>query len=158
MHKKTVLLSVVLFLGCCGVSYAGALLQEEAIRYFNEGVRAQNAGDYQAADSAYQKALILNNSDHWRKLISNNYGVIYAQQGDLKRAEAAFNEALRMDPDYRIPKLNLGLIYDKRADRLKAIEFWLQALNINLDELKPKQFVVQEYNEPPSPVPYNQQP
>jgi tetratricopeptide (TPR) repeat protein len=80
----------------------------------------------------------------WKKFILNNQGIMYAQQGDLEKAEAAFNEALKIDPEYETAKLNLGFIYEQRRSRLESIEYWLKVLNIDLDKVKPKGFVVEE--------------
>jgi len=142
--NRRVFILLAIFMLLYSLSYAGEMLADEAINYYNAGVRAQRAGDYETADASYQKALILNNNDYWRKHITNNYGAIYAIQGDLKKAEELFNEALSMDPNFKPAQLNLGLIYDRKHDKLKAIEYWLKALDINLDELKPKQFVIEE--------------
>jgi Tfp pilus assembly protein PilF len=69
---------------------------------------------------------------------------MYAQQGDLEKAEAAFNEVLEMDPNYEPAKLNLGFIYEQRRSELESIKYWLGVLKINLDEVKPKGFVIEE--------------
>lgn len=142
--RKILLFSCVAALVLVAQSFAEELLIPQAIDYYNEGVRAQRGGDYDRADAAYQKTLLLDNSDNWRKYIINNYGVIYAQQNDINSAEAAFKEALRMDPSFKPALFNLGLIYDRREDRLRAMEFWLKALGIDLDKLKPKGFVIEE--------------
>jgi len=127
------------------LAYAGELASQEAVNYYNEGVKAQKAANFAAADSAYQRVLLLDPyNPKWQKFILNNRAVIYAQQGDLEKAEAAFNDVLVMDPNYQPAKLNLGFIYEQRRSELESIKYWLGVLKINLDEVKPKGFVIEE--------------
>jgi len=141
---KRLFLFFALFL-CYGLCQAGELISKEAASYYNEGVKAQKASNFGEAEINYQKTLLLDpyNTD-WEKFIINNRGIMYAQDGDLKKAEAAFNRALKIDPDYTVPKLNLGFIYEKRRSKLESIEYWLKVLNINLEEVKPKGFIIEE--------------
>ena len=144
MIKKTMFILLVSFL-CGNFVFAGELMAPEAINHFNEGVRAQQASNFETAEGHYQKALLINpNSTDLQKFILNNRGVIYAKVGDLEKAEAAFNEALRIDPNYETPKLNLGFIYEKRRSEFESMKYWLKVLNIDLDSVKPKGFVVEE--------------
>lgn len=127
------------------LSYAGELVAKEAVNYYNEAVKAQKAANFAVADINYQKTLLLDpNNSKWKKFITNNYGVMYAQQGNLEKAEASFNEVLKIDPNYQPAKLNLGYIYEKRRSRLESLEYWLKVLNIDLDQLKPKDFILEE--------------
>ncbi|MCM8792341.1 MAG: tetratricopeptide repeat protein [Candidatus Omnitrophica bacterium] len=148
MFFKKYLLFVLLVSGFCNFLYAGELVSTEAPNYYKEGVKFQKAGRFNDADIAYQKVLLVDPyNSNWKKYIFNNYGIMYAKQGDLKKAEAAFNEALNIDPHYQTAQINLAFVYEKTRSKLESIEYWLKALNINLDEMKPKDFVVQEINE-----------
>jgi tetratricopeptide (TPR) repeat protein len=142
--RKALFLLVVLLMSC-SLSFAGELTSKEAVNYFNDGVKAQKECKLQEAEMNYQKTILLDPSNRdLQKFIVNNRGVMYVQQGDLEKAEAAFNEVLKMDPNYRPAQLNLGFIYDKTRSRLESIEYWLKILNINLDELKPKDYILEE--------------
>jgi tetratricopeptide (TPR) repeat protein len=134
--KKILLLSslTVFFIN---FSYSQSLTAKEAVAYYNEGVRAQQKGDFNAALNAYQKALLL--SYQYNKFIMNNQAVIYAQTGNFKKAEALFQEVIAMDPYYLPAKINLGLIYDSSRDRCEALEYWADMFEI--DKRKPKKFV-----------------
>jgi len=121
-------------------SYAGELASKEAMNYYNEGIQAQKSGNFEAAIIAYQKALLLGVGDiKYQKFIINNIGVIHANNGDLENAEAAFEEALSIDPNYETAVFNLGLIYDKEPDKIKAMQYWLKVL----EKFKPKDFIVE---------------
>jgi len=144
MVKKFVLLFIILLL-FCSVCFADGLVIKEATNYYNEGTKALKEGNFQKADTAFQKVFLVDPQNiEWKKFISNNYGIMYIKTGDMQKAEAAFNEALRIDPNYKTAELNLGLIYDMQKDELKAIKQWMKALNIKLNELKPKDFIVEE--------------
>jgi len=121
-------------------SYAGELASKEAMNYYNEGIQAQKSGNFEAAIAAYRKALLLGVEDiKYQKFIINNIGVIYAKNGDLENAKAMFKEVLSIDPNYETAVFNLGLIYDKEPDKIKAMEYWLRIL----EKFKPKDFIVE---------------
>jgi len=112
-------------------SYAGKMVQEQAVRYYNEGVRAQKSGDIDAAKTAYQKAIML--SEGARKDILkasyNNVGAIVANKEDLRSAAQAFNEALTIDQYYKEANFNLAVIYLKIGNTEKTLEYLNKALN-----------------------------
>ena len=140
------LLFVMLFMGN---SYAGEIMSKEAVNYYNEGVKLQKASNFTAADSFYQKTLLVDPYDSkWQKFILNNRGAMKAQQGSMDEAEILFNRSLEIDPAYLPAKLNLGFIYEKRRSELESIKYWLSVLKINLDDVKPKGFVLGEVQEP----------
>ena len=141
VHKKTLLFLMAL-LFCCSLAYAGELTAQDAVNYYNEGVKAQRADNFQAADTAYQKVMLLAPADpRFKKFIINNYGLMFVKQGNLAQAEENFKEVLAMDPDYVPAQLNLGLIYEKRKTRLESLEYWVKLFN--LEQLKPKAYVMQ---------------
>jgi tetratricopeptide (TPR) repeat protein len=128
------------------IVYAGELLSQQAINYYNDGVQQQKSGNLEAAIIAYQKAQLLGFKDmKYQKFIINNLGVIFVQQQDLDKAEAAFNEALQIDPAYKPSQFNLGLVYHIRGDKAKALEYWLKYLG--LSELSANSFIVEDKKE-----------
>jgi Tfp pilus assembly protein PilF len=112
-------------------SYAGEGIQEEAVKYYNEGVRAQKSGDLDAARTAYQKAIII--AQGGRKDILkasfNNLGAISANKEDLRAAAQAFNEALSIDQYYKEANFNTAVLYMKIGNTEKATEYLGKALN-----------------------------
>lgn len=146
--KKINLVFLFLFL-IFSPANAQDLIIKEAKIYFNEGVEAQKEGNFNEAIKAYAKVLILDKDNlDYRKFIVNNRGLIYLSLDDIDNAEDCFNQALKFDPNYMPAKLNLGLIYDRTKDELTSIKYWFKAFDINLEELKPKAFVLEEGPEP----------
>lgn len=123
-------------------SYAGELISKEAVNYYNEGVDAQKSGNLDAAGFAYHKSMLLDPNPEYLKFILNNFGILEANGGNLETAEEIFGRCLSMDQKYRTTRLNLGLIYDIQPDKLKAIEYWLNLFNLDLDTKKPKGFII----------------
>jgi tetratricopeptide (TPR) repeat protein len=145
MYLRKGLLFIALFI-TYNLCYATELISREAVNYFNEGVKAQIADDISAANIAYQKVLLIEpHNPIRRKIILNNQGIIYAQQGDLEKAEETFKAALEIDPSYLPAQFNLGLVYDKRKTGLQSLEYWSKVFE--LDKLKPTDFVIEyEFN------------
>jgi tetratricopeptide (TPR) repeat protein len=112
-------------------SYAGEIVREQAVKYYNEGVKAQKSGDLDAAKTAYQKSIVL--AEGARKDISraiyNNFGVMYVYMGKWESAAEAFSEALKLDPKYNEANFNMGILYAKMGDAEKALEYWSKALD-----------------------------
>jgi len=149
MLKKQVVFFILAFLFFYSLCYAENMFSDQAADYYKEGVKAQKASNYAMADENYQKTLLLDpyNND-WKKFIVNNRGVMFAKMGDMMNAERMFNEALKIDPDYELAKLNLGLIVEGRLTRLEYLEYWMKMLNIDIEKLKPKSYGIQEQELP----------
>jgi tetratricopeptide (TPR) repeat protein len=142
------LFSLFLILFFAGSVFAGEIISKEAENYYNDGVKSQQAANFDAADSAYQKALLVDpRNSKWQKLILNNRGAMNAQIGDMDQAEILFKRSLQIDPNYLPAKLNLGFVYEQRRSELESIKYWLKVLNINLDDIKPKGFVLGDAQE-----------
>jgi len=73
----------------------------------------------------------------------NAKAIMYIQQGDIKKAEATLNDAVKIDPTFMTAKLNLGLIYDLGQDKVMALEYWIKVFKIELDSRKPKDYVLE---------------
>ncbi len=145
MRKKIIALLAVLFSLSAGVLFAQELSSKEAMNYFAEGVKAQEEGDAFKAHTAYQKALLLDPGNKaLKKFILNNYGVMYFKSGQAFRAETTFREVLEIDKDYYPARVNLGFIVDLKKDELTSIKYWMDVLKIDLNSLKPKDFIVEE--------------
>jgi len=132
-----------------GNVFAGKLVSGEADKYYNEGVKLQKASNFTMAETFYQKTLLVDPyNSKWQMFILNNRGVMRAQMGLTDEAEILFTRSLQIDPKYLPPRLNLGFIYEQRRTELESIKYWLEVLNINLDSIKPKGFVLGEVQEP----------
>jgi len=112
-------------------TYAGDIFKNSVVKYYNEGVRAQKAGDLDSAKTAYQKAILIaeRTRSDIAKAIYNNFGVIYVKMENWELAAQAFNEALNLDPDYKEANFNMGILYAKMGNAEKALMYWSKALN-----------------------------
>ena len=143
MHRKILYLAVLLFL-ICGTCLAGELTSGEAKTFFDQAVSLQKSSNFEEADINYQRVLLFDPYNvNYQKYILNNRGIMFASLGDMDQAEALFKAALSIDPNYKPAQLNLGYIYENRRSRLESLEYWLKVLNINIDEMKPKAFVIE---------------
>ncbi|MDD4900429.1 MAG: tetratricopeptide repeat protein [Candidatus Omnitrophica bacterium] len=146
MAMKKIVALAVIALFCSSLAFAAEkkpLYNELAREHFTKGVKAQEGGNFTEAEDFYQKALLMDPSNvTLRKFVMHNRAVIYAKEGDLQKAETAFDALLRMDPNYKTAELNLGITYDKRKSRLEALEYW--AKMFKLEDQKPKDFAIEE--------------
>ena len=133
MFIKRVLLLLLIscFFSSFSVIDAGELAFQEAAGYYNEGVIAQKGGYFDDADTAYNKALMLDQDLEYYKFIMNNIGVIQIEQEDFEAAEICFRKALEEDPDYKVARFNLGLLFYMKKDYPKALKQILKVLEIN---------------------------
>jgi len=143
MKKITSLLFFIFFL--IVNAFAGEIISKEASEYYNEAVKLQKASNFEAADVLYAKILILDPyNSKWQKFILNNRGMMLASNGSIDEAEVLFNKALQIDNNYLPARLNLGFIYEQRRSELESIKYWLKVLNIDLDSVKPKGYVLED--------------
>ena len=114
-----------------------------ASNYFNYAVFAQKGSRYSDAEKNYQKTILMDPSNtRWPVLVANNRGVMSMEKGDLRQAEKYFLEALQIDSDFMPARVNYGFIIDKRGNELESIKYWMNLLNIDLQELKPKSLIL----------------
>ena len=148
------LMALVFVCSFCDLSYASELLADEAYVHFNEGVRAQISGDYRAAQTSYQRALLMYEETPCRKFILNNSALMYIEQGRTDDAEFCFKQAIRLDPNYDNAVFNLALLYLKLAvhykqqgDTAKAMEYLDRAFEFHSE----RSFIMEEEKEVPKP-------
>ncbi|MDD5583917.1 MAG: tetratricopeptide repeat protein [Candidatus Omnitrophica bacterium] len=140
---RIIALTFLVLLLTSGTSFTAekGFSSEDAVNYYNEGVKAQQSGDYNTAFNAYQKTLLLAPDNlEYQKCIRNNLGIMYFQRQEYEAAEQFFKEALIIDPDCGFAKLNLGLVYDVRKSKDESLQYWAQLLN--LEAMKPKSFII----------------
>jgi tetratricopeptide (TPR) repeat protein len=129
---RKLLVAIAAVLLWTSVLYAGKLVEEEGINYYNEGVQAQKAGNYDTAVQAYQKAMVIGlDAANYRKFIFNNVGVIYSEKGEMDQAENMFLEALKIDPDYKPTNFNIAVLYMKQGMCNKAMVYLTKSYNIS---------------------------
>ena len=123
-------------------------MSEEAINYYNEGVRAQKKGDLYNAEINYQKSILLDVD--CKKFVFNNFGVMHADKGKMHEAEIAFKEALKIDSGYNAAVSNLSLLYLKmsklakdRGDVRKVLDILEKAILY----LPKKSFIIEQEKE-----------
>ncbi len=55
----------------------------------------------------------------------NQLGVAYREQGQFEKARAAYEKAIALDPNYAVPELNLGILFDIYLwDAKRALELY----------------------------------
>jgi tetratricopeptide (TPR) repeat protein len=94
---------------------------------FAEGVKHFDAGQYDQAAAVFQKLLDAN-----PKMVNAQYnlGVIAERQGQLGKAEKAYELAHRLDPTHEPTLLNLGKVYRLQDKFEQAIALYEQALKL----------------------------
>ena len=126
------LVAIAAVLLWASVSYAGKLVEEEGINYYNEGVQAQKAGNLDTAVQSYQKAMVIGlDASNYRKFVYNNVGVIYSEKGEMDQAENMFLEALKIDPEYKATNFNIAVLYMKQGLCNKAMVYLTKSYNIS---------------------------
>jgi predicted O-linked N-acetylglucosamine transferase (SPINDLY family) len=61
--------------------------------------------------------------------VNFNYGVTLSGAGDLPRARDAFAEAIRINPDFLPPYINLGTLLERNGHVDQAAQQWLNLVN-----------------------------
>lgn len=110
---------------CVPVSYASN--RDIAEDYRRQGYDAQQSDQYSKALAFYYKAAALDPKDasYW-----NDIGLIYEMMQEEQSAERAYLMALRVDPDYLAPYANLGHLYHRQQNTVKAIEFFQKRVEL----------------------------
>ena len=103
------------------------MYDRRAIKSYEQGHRAQQAGKLAEAERAYQKAV-----KYDRRFFEayNNLGNVLVDRGKLKQAARAFEQALRLK---RHPMLlhNLANALQLQGELEKAVEYYLEANELN---------------------------
>lgn len=88
-------------------------LSESSSTYTSLAIRAIRSGHLNAAATALDTALELDDSNNRARL---NLGVVQMQLGHLDQAQALIEEALKRDPDYAYAHFNLAQLLEKKGD------------------------------------------
>lgn len=88
---------------------------------FTQGIEAYQAGDYAAAERAFQEVL---NQEPYSSEAMLNLGNVYFQDERFQEAEALWLKAVRINPMEDKAYLNLGNLYYSRESYQKAVDYW----------------------------------
>jgi predicted O-linked N-acetylglucosamine transferase (SPINDLY family) len=90
-----------------------------------ETLRARHAGD--AALTLYGVWTDHNAAHPLIHAVLFNYGVLLCEAGKLPEAQAAYERACALRPDFLAARINLGTVRERRGDVLAAIGDWYEA-------------------------------
>ena len=95
--------------------------------YYRQGYDAQRMDNYSQALAFYYKAAAVDptNSSYW-----NDIGLAYELMGQAPTAEKAYLRAIKIDPVYLAPYANLGHLYQKQQNIVKAIYFFQKRVEL----------------------------
>lgn len=130
MLSKLLLCLVVLSIPVS--AFAGEMLFPDGVEYYNAALNEQRAGKLEKALGDYQNALmVMVPSDQiFRKYVLNNTAIMAAVQGEYDQAESLWQEALKIDPKYRLAAANLGLFYMRRGLPDQALQVFMTAFDL----------------------------
>lgn len=117
---------------CIPVSaFAGQMLYTDAVEAYNNALKEQRAGNYEKSLADYKRALMLMSPDEqgFRKFVLNNSALMALNQGETDQAEVLWQQALELDPKYKLAAENLGLLYVRKGEPDKAIKIWMTAFD-----------------------------
>lgn len=101
--------------------------REIAEEYRRQGYAAQLSDQYSNALTFYYKASALDpkNASYW-----NDLGLVYELMGQETSAENAYKIALSVNPSYLAPYANLGHLYHRKQNTIKAIEYFQKRVEL----------------------------
>ncbi|MDR2897546.1 MAG: tetratricopeptide repeat protein [Spirochaetaceae bacterium] len=130
-----------------GLAYASLGMTDESIAAFTEallvnstdmllaaiGEQYYRQGNYIQAQQYLFRALQASEDELLVLKCRSTLGSIYIIEDNLAEAEKEFNAILERDPNYADAYYNLGVIYEKQGDLVKARAEWRKALKIQVN-------------------------
>jgi tetratricopeptide (TPR) repeat protein len=111
------------------------LIAQEDIKHYNEGVKAQNANDYETAIKCYKKCLLINSKN---KDAQTNIGISYYNQSldyyNKKHYEESIesnNNALKYDPKNSSIYYIIGACHQEQKKYKEAIVNYTKAIGMS---------------------------
>lgn len=93
-------------------------------RLITEAEKLQKQGKINQAIAGYQ-SFIREEPDDLVHAAWFNLGVLFSQSNQSESAIAAYQEAIRIRPDFLEPRINLGSLLEQQGDYKEAISSWL---------------------------------
>lgn len=100
---------------------------KKAIEFRNEGIKFQDAGDYNAAVDAYRAAL---SDDPSFAAVHDDLALAYFKQGKLDEAISEAQESARLDPTDPLVHHHLGELFDQKSQISDAINEYREAIHL----------------------------
>lgn len=138
--KLIITVTAILYVFCCvGFAFAkeqknaseimtvSEVKQEQAGKYRQLGLLAQQSGDLVRAMSFYQKAIEIYPGF---AEVYNDAGVVYEAMGSPVQAEESYLKAATIDPLLAGAYTNLALLYEGRRDLSKAEFYWSKRVEV----------------------------
>jgi tetratricopeptide (TPR) repeat protein len=97
-------------------------------RLFQQGLAAQQRGDFTTARDFYTRSLAANPKN---ASALNNLGAVYRSLGNTKLAEEYYRKALDADPKFAAAWSNLAVIFDAQGKRQDATAALQEALRLD---------------------------
>lgn len=95
---------------------------------FQQGLSAQQRGDFVVARDYYIKSLAANPSN---AAAANNLGAVYRSLGNIDLAEKSYRRALDIDPKFAAAWSNLAVVFDTQGKRQDATAALQEALRLD---------------------------
>ena len=105
--------------------------------YYNEGIQAYNAAQYQKAIEAWSNGLKIAEEQNYKGAFLGNIGVVYDNLGQYEKALEYYEQALAISRQIEDLKgeggnlSNIGVVYANLGQYEKALEYYEQALAIH---------------------------
>lgn len=108
-----------------------ALSQEmSVIDLFGMAEKLKASGGNSLALQLYDLWISQNGSNPLIHAVRFNYGVALSDEGRLERARDVFLEAIKSNPEFIPPYINIGTLYEKLGQLDQSIAQWTAAVNV----------------------------
>jgi len=97
-------------------------------KYFEQAVELSDAGEYEDALDAFNKAIEAN-PGHIEAF--NRRGDVYVELGDYELALADYSQAIQLDPTYTLAYYNRGTLYLAHHEAEKALADYSQGIELD---------------------------
>jgi tetratricopeptide (TPR) repeat protein len=109
----------------------------DAIKIYNQAIQLSNRGRYSDALEKYKKAINV-----FPQFIEayNNMGEIYSRMGDIVNALSTYQDALKINRNYRV-LLNIGVEYFNKKEYETALKFFFESVNAKPDFIEGNYYI-----------------
>jgi predicted O-linked N-acetylglucosamine transferase (SPINDLY family) len=101
-----------------------------AIEVMGGASKLAAAGAVQEAINLYKTWIDSHPTDPILPAVLFNYGVLLGERGDDNGALHAYNESIRLKPDFTPGHINLGTVLERLGAEEMALQYWNQAVNL----------------------------